>query len=402
MSQEWLFAEDPSRNRLDLGIASVHFSRVSHADQLQRVLEPPQDRDSIDLDAPQGDIHLRNATGDIVFTLDVAQLATQPLPFQLGEYAYQAVFDEYMPRAAIVDGELANREDGSFNPAIKFKLIGPAGEEEHLAFAQLPGLGSTHGRPNPSGVEARFVFPIEDRLGENRLELYLDPNGEFHYRAINEMGGWKVGTTSPGDAIDSTWNNLYVNVEEFYPRALVSMDIYDAGMAVQPINNPIIRARLVRGDHETEAWLPFNNPRTVLVGDESVRLYFGQQRYPLGFSIQLLEFRAPRYPGTNRPASFESDVMLIAPQEGTQEQIRIHMNHPLYRNGFAVYQASYVEGVGGEPHISIFSVAYAPGTNVIYVGSIIMILGMTIMFTSQTYGRKRALPASSNSETETN
>jgi len=55
------------------------------------------------------------------------------------------------------------------------------------------------------------------------------------------------------------------------------------------------------------------------------------------------------------------------------------MNNPLYYNNFVVYQSSYIEGKNGSSDISIFSVARAPGTPIIYFGSIVMVLGMIII-----------------------
>ncbi|MBD3268125.1 hypothetical protein GF373_15790, partial [bacterium] len=171
-----------------------------------------------------------------------------------------------------------------------------------------------------------------------------------------------------------------VRVDQFYPNARIAEKIIETPNPSADMHlNPVIHVRLQSGEQSTEGYVVYNSPKTFLVGQERATVYFGQRQRPLGFTIQLLDFRAPRYPGTNRPASFESDVMLIDESQQIERKQRIFMNNPLYHNNYAVYQSSYIEGRNGQPDTSIFTVARAPGTPVIYVGSVIMILGMIFL-----------------------
>ena len=391
MARQWLFANIQNRKMLDLSGAQVHFHRADSPEALERWLRQPSQEPAVDLNAPRGTINIQKE-GETLTTLAVPDLVAAPQSFLVDDASYTAYFDQYLPNAGIQQGQLVNKEDGSFNPTIRFEIEGPAGREEHLAFALFPQLGSVHGGQAPNGLNAVFQYPLEDVAPSqgNRVDLVADRSGQLHYRAINETGGYQSGLVEEGEPIQTTWNNITLTVDRYYETATRRTEMFDAGPnAPGPHNNPMVRLRLMKDDQEAQTLVNYNASRTVMVGDEPVVVEFGRKRYPLGFAIQLIDFRAPKYPGTTRPSRFESEVKLLDAAEAIEEETRIYMNNPLYHDGYAVYQSSYVEGQNGQPDISIFSVAKAPGTPIIYIGSIVMILGMTIMFTSTKYGRRK-------------
>lgn len=393
MGEQWLYSDDPLRSSMDMGIASINFSRADSEDELHRLLDASPTTAGINPDVPQGWISLRDEDGNEHHRISMETLRETDHEFDHQGTTYSARLLDYMPRATIQEGNLVNNAHGGINPVARFTIEGLQGAEEHLAFAMFPQFGSIHGeRDSFTGLQAVFEFPVQDvQPRSNRFDLVLAPDDSLHYRTQREDGTRTSGSVDFGTPIDTTWNGLEVTVQRFFPRALSSTEIYDQGKdAPPPHNNPVIKARLTDGTNDASVMLPFNNPRTVQVGSESVQMYFGQKQHEMGFAIQLVDFRAPRYPGTNRPARFESDVVFINPDDGTREETRIFMNHPLYHNNLTVYQSSYVEGENGQPDISIFTVAYAPGTNIIYVGSIIMVTGMVLIFASKKYGRRKS------------
>lgn len=60
----------------------------------------------------------------------------------------------------------------------------------------------------------------------------------------------------------------------------------------------------------------------------------------LPFSIELVDFRLVRYPGSNSPSSFESDVVVRRPGSPERRE-RIYMNNVLHVGGYRIYQSSY-------------------------------------------------------------
>ena len=104
-------------------------------------------------------------------------------------------------------------------------------------------------------------------------------------------------------------------------------------------------------------------------------LAYGSIYYTAPFYIQLNDFQLERYPGSQSPASFASEVVLIDEKEGINENHRIYMNHVLDYKGYRMFQSSYDKDELG----TVLSVNHdAWGTNITYIGYFLMGLGMII------------------------
>ncbi|HER07918.1 MAG TPA: cytochrome C biogenesis protein [Bacteroides sp.] len=82
-------------------------------------------------------------------------------------------------------------------------------------------------------------------------------------------------------------------------------------------------------------------PVSGTMGDLSYRILYGSREIPIPFSLYLKDFEVERYPGSNSPSSFASEVTLIDEEMGIREDRRIFMNNVLKHRGYRFYQASY-------------------------------------------------------------
>ncbi|MGC9328828.1 MAG: cytochrome c biogenesis protein ResB, partial [Candidatus Hinthialibacter sp.] len=211
----------------------------------------------------------------------------------------------------------------------------------------------------------------------------------------DESGKWISGEIEIGAPFQTVWPSLHLSVQQLLPHAQRTEEIVDAGgNAPGPPNNPLAHVRVEYNGESVEQYIGYNQPSSLTVGGEAVSVELGQKEYPLGFALQLIDFQAPRYPGVDRPARFQSVVKLLDPEEQVEEEKLIYMNNPLAYNRFLIYQSGYEEGQNGSPDISIFSVAWAPGTSTIYVGSIILCMGMVLTYVT------RRTPSIPSPETE--
>ncbi|RJP18397.1 MAG: hypothetical protein C4527_29125 [Candidatus Omnitrophota bacterium] len=397
MAPQWLMLDQPGRESLDLGIAKVLFERIPTQEALLERLNPPEIKPDLSADDPQGEILLKDAQNNVIQTIPLKHLTAMPHTFAYNNAQFIVKLIEFVPRAGIHDGKLVNHESGKLNPAVKYELHGPQGVENHLAFSLFPDLGSSHGKNESlSGLQGQFNYPIKDSsVSENLVTIFLGPSGNLFYRAANLAGQLASGEIKKGDSFDTTWNNIHMTVVDFIPTAQITHDIVEGGRAMGMHNDPIVRIRLEYKGETAEEYARFGVPVSMTVGGETCTVEFGPRKFPLGFTLQLIDFNAPNYPGTNRPARFESDVMLIDPDNNINEQRKIYMNNPLAYNHFLVYQSSYQKGRNGEPDQSIFSVARAPGTPIIYFGSIVLTIGMIIMFVSKKRNFMQAPPSES-------
>ena len=84
-------------------------------------------------------------------------------------------------------------------------------------------------------------------------------------------------------------------------------------------------------------------PDTVEVplGDNTLKLAYGARKIPLSFQLHLEDFQLERYPGSNSPSSFASEVVLIDEEKGVQMPYRIFMNNILDYDGYRFFQSSF-------------------------------------------------------------
>jgi len=104
-----------------------------------------------------------------------------------------------------------------------------------------------------------------------------------------------------------------------------------------------------------------------------VQITYGSKTILLPFSIQLTDFQLERYPGSNSPSSYASDVVVIDPANNLEMPYRIYMNHVLNYGGYRFFQSSYDQDEKG----TILSVNHdTAGTIVTYIGYLLMTIGM--------------------------
>ena len=111
------------------------------------------------------------------------------------------------------------------------------------------------------------------------------------------------------------------------------------------------------------------------MGNLDYSITYGSREIQLPFSLFLKDFEVERYPGSNSPSSFVSEVVLIDSDLGIQEEHRIFMNNVLKHRGYRFYQASYDNDEMG----TILSVNKdRAGTLITYLGYLVLIAGMIV------------------------
>lgn len=123
------------------------------------------------------------------------------------------------------------------------------------------------------------------------------------------------------------------------------------------------------------------NPTAIKINDLDINLHYGSVQYQLPFSIQLNDFIATKYPGTeNGYSSYESKITVL--DETEKFDYRIFMNHVLDRKGYRFFQASFDQDEKG----TVLSVNHDFwGTWITYIGYFLLYFGlMAILFDKHT------------------
>lgn len=120
----------------------------------------------------------------------------------------------------------------------------------------------------------------------------------------------------------------------------------------------------------------FDEAVRVSDGGRDYLLYLRFRRKYKPYSIHLIDFRFDRYPGTNVPRNYSSDVILTDYKKNITRHVRIWMNNPLRYGGDTLYQASFAPDEMG----TVLQVVTNATWMLPYVSCMIVATGMLAQF----------------------
>ncbi|WP_456384042.1 cytochrome c biogenesis protein CcsA [Persephonella sp.] len=115
-------------------------------------------------------------------------------------------------------------------------------------------------------------------------------------------------------------------------------------------------------------------PTDLKIKDLDLTLQWGAKVITLPFSLYLEDFVMRKYPGSNKPSSYESHVIVIDPRNNVRMPYNIHMNHPLVYGGYKFFQSSYDPDEKG----TVLSVNHDPGVIPTYIGYALLTIGLVL------------------------
>ncbi len=119
----------------------------------------------------------------------------------------------------------------------------------------------------------------------------------------------------------------------------------------------------------------------------SYQMEYGSMKVRVPFSIRCNDFQLDRYPGSDAPSSFASEVTVIDEEMGVTKNKRIFMNHVMDYRGYRFFQSGYDPDEGGT-RLSVSHDWW--GTTISYLGYLMMGIGMLLSFFAYN-GRFREL-----------
>ena len=194
------------------------------------------------------------------------------------------------------------------------------------------------------------------------------------------------GTITPADErIIYKAANLIFVLKQFMPKAKKTLtqmtpDMNKSGIKQQGKNAIIFKVsdgnttkRINVFDSGSESFVP----ATCQLNDVKVSVSYGMLMRKLPFNITLNAFQLDRYPGSNSPSSFASEIIVTDTEKKIVKPYRIFMNNILNYRGYRFFQSSYDTDEKG----TILSVNHDYwGTTITYTGYLLMAIGMLLTF----------------------
>lgn len=112
---------------------------------------------------------------------------------------------------------------------------------------------------------------------------------------------------------------------------------------------------------------------TVELNGLTYEMTYGPMKIDLPFAIACRDFQLDRYPGSDTPSSFASEVTIIDDAKNYKRDQRIFMNNVMDYGGYRFFQSAYDPDEKGT-RLSVNHDWW--GTNISYLGYLMMSLGM--------------------------
>jgi len=84
-----------------------------------------------------------------------------------------------------------------------------------------------------------------------------------------------------------------------------------------------------------------HHPKHIDFDGKHFDVSYGPKIIDLPFSLELVDFQLDRYPASNSPSSYASEVVLIDERKNLEQEHRIFMNNVLDYEGYRFFQSSY-------------------------------------------------------------
>lgn len=282
---------------------------------------------------------------------------------------------------------------------VKVKSVGYIADAERKVIPSENGkamIDFVYSSPMAQGMQT-FPFTKGDVLEEPGFTVgfetpqktaiqFFMKNGELYMISAKDiqettMATQETVTFNAGDTIVAKKMFLYgygdykFLIRNFYPSAT-----YTAAKSQNQTNEDAVLVQISDGINQQTVPVFGHSgvaPDTVSVplGSGTLKLAYGSLPITVPFSIYLKDFQLERYPGSQSPSSYASEVVLNDPGANLKKEVRIFMNNTLTYKGYKFFQSSYDQDEKG----TVLSVNHDVwGTWVTYVGYILLVIGIIL------------------------
>jgi hypothetical protein len=428
--ESWLLAGDPQNEKFSMGLANIELKRGA-APAVGRDGSPSRpgeskskNEDAIELDesifafskAPEeqiGHVAKGGSTGAKVrllapengskgrvaislggkeSTFDVAENVGREVTISGSPFALK--IDNYWPDFRIENGKPSSATEQPNNPAV---LVTIHGKGVPIA---APATTNPHGGGEMPTTGGPPTMPAAGEEAPNHLTLFVADDGAISYELVSRKNGNSSGKIDMNKPLVTGWADWQLTVDRFLPHAEQWMDFAPPKSANTPVAGPRnelpdgVRVRLEQMGEKFEQWVPSGWQVTVPTSPNETMLDYGWKTIPLPIGLELLDFEVKRNEGSDSPAGFKS-TLRVTTAEGDVATGSCWMNNPFSFPGswlhtwtgftYKISQASWNPENLGQSTVQILR---DPGWLLKWIGSLLIVTGVFMMFYLQPYRKQ--------------
>ena len=437
----WLLADDPQHGNFSMGLANIELKRgtatsvaagVSPAAQPIRL--PPQNEE-VDLEesifafskAPDEQIgHVRKgggtgtkvrliapengnkgqviiSTGDKQATFDVAENLGRDVPIE--NTPFSLTIENYWPDFRIENGKPSSLSDQPNNPAVLVTIRGK-------------GVPVTSAETNPHGTGKELAatggppaMPAPGEEAPNHLTLFIADDGAITYELASRKNGKSAGKIDLNTPLPTGWADWQLVADDTMPNAQPQMDFTpvkpeqtsasSSALADLPDG---VRVQIQQNGETFERWAPAGWQITIPIRQRTdspwrtspneITVAYGWKVIGLPIGLELLDFEVKRNEGSESPAGFKSTLQIVT-ANGETATGACWMNNPFSFPGTwwrtwtgLTYKISQASWNPENLNQSTVQILRDPGWLLKWIGSLLVVIGVFMMFYLQPYRKQ--------------
>jgi hypothetical protein len=435
--ESWLLADHPEHAKFSMGLANIELKRGSaHVsksntpvtggsadkvpvdieetifafskapdEQIGRVAKGGSTAAKVRLQAPEGSNkgRLLISLGGKDFGFDVAESLGQDQ--KLGETELSVRLDNYWPDFRLGDGKPVSVTDQPNNPAVLITIHGkgiPAAAAPASPHGAGKELTTTGGPP---------TMPSAGEEAPNRLTLFITDEGVITYELVSRKNGASSGKLELNKPLSTGWADWQVVVDKMLLSAEQWTDFVpvksDTTMPTKEMPDGI-RVRVDQNGQVVEQWVPAGWQVSVPIRPNQLMVSYGFKQLPLPIGLELLDFQVKRNEGSDAPAGFKS-TLRVSTIDGQTAVGSCWMNNPFsFPNDWwrpwtgLTYKISQASWNPENLNQSTVQILRDPGWSLKWLGSLLVVAGVFMMFYLRPYRRQTVgepiLPSSPKAE----
>ena len=323
-------------------------------------------------------------------SFDVAENLGREVKIENSSFALE--IDNYWPDFRIENGKPSSVTEQPNNPAVLVTIRGRG----------IPSIAAT---PNPHGSGKELTatggpptMPAAGEEAPNRLTLFIADDGALTYELVSRKAGKSSGKIEIDQPLTTGWADWQLTVDHMLPHAEEWMDFTPAKSTTTtapPNELPDgLLVRLEQRGEKFEQWVPAGWQITVPTSPNETMIAYGFKTIPLPIGLELVDFEVKRNEGSDSPASFKS-TLRIATADGETATGACWMNNPFsFPGGWwhtwtgLTYKISQASWNPENLNQSTVQILRDPGWLLKWIGSLLIVAGVFMMFYLQPYRKQ--------------
>src|SRR6266513_341905 len=380
----------PKDHEVDLEESIFAFSNAPE-EQIGRVRKGGSTGAKIRLERPQNGNKGRVliSLGEKEASFDVAQnlgrdAAIAGTPFTLK-------IDDYWADFRIENGKPSSLGDQPNNPAVLVTIRGkgvPAGEPEANPHGSAKDLTTTGGPPS---------MPAPGEGTPNQLTLFIADDGTISYELASRKNGKSSGKIELDKPLPTGWADWQLTIDKTIRHAASSMDFNPVNSETTAASTDVpdgVNVQIQQNGETFERWAPAGWQIAIPTSPSPTTVAYGWKTVSLPIGLELLNFEVKRNEGSDSPAGFKSTLRIVT-ADGETTTGSCWMNHPFSYPGtwwhtwtgltYKISQASWNPENLGQSTVQILR---DPGWLLKWIGSLLVVIGVFMMFYLQPYRKQ--------------